>query len=341
MIAYAVTDFANPSLLEVVPWNYGFAHSWAFRALLSEPSVQESLFTTLEGLPGSPPHRVVGKIRDEAGVPGARADLMFTLGDGDGGEHPVAVETKVNDPFRPSQLTAYRQAERQPILYLPGLTGVLLDGSALTEANKIRITPEILLAAVDGSGLAWGSLLAGYLDALREEHARTLIAHAIARGETTEPLTDGRSSAKALADAAWLSAIARYLPELAPEAGIGGAVSMRATANDTGFYYQDSYQWIPENKLELWVDVVSDIRGHYRAAYIKTSGPFKAEARNLVLTATKPDEHWEKARFRSNAQQASVLKRPLVDMSAREAAEVAITAALHVRHAALASKRGI
>src|SRR4051794_8420404 len=102
------TDYASlpradvdPSLLEVVPWSQGYAHSWALAALLADQRTAAAILGSLPELPGAPPHVIVGPIRRERPFKGARSDLAFTVRNADGAEHGIAVETKVNDPFRP------------------------------------------------------------------------------------------------------------------------------------------------------------------------------------------------------------------------------------------------
>jgi hypothetical protein len=40
----------------------------------------------------------------------------------------VAVETKVSDPVKEKQIGEYEREEHQAVLYLPGLTGFLIEG---------------------------------------------------------------------------------------------------------------------------------------------------------------------------------------------------------------------
>lgn len=142
----------DPSLVDVVPWSHGYAHSWALAALLIEPRTQVAVLRALTGLPGPPPHHIDGDIAREKGIKPARADLAFTLSDGAGGQHRVAVETKVNDPFHECQVRAYRDAGWVPLLNLPGATGVLLAPTEPTEAGEIRLTPSVLLPASSRRG---------------------------------------------------------------------------------------------------------------------------------------------------------------------------------------------
>jgi len=96
----------EPSLLDIVPWSYGFAHSWALRWLLLQPSLFPLVLDAIDGLDDAGGYVLAGEVLTEKPLAPARADLAFEM------EHPtrpsiaVGVETKVTDPYRPDQLSA-------------------------------------------------------------------------------------------------------------------------------------------------------------------------------------------------------------------------------------------
>jgi hypothetical protein len=323
----------DPSLLEVVPWSYGYAHSWALAALLADERVQAALLTRLPGLPGPTPHRVDGIIAREKGIKPARADLAFTLVDGADGEHRVAVETKVNDPFNEVQVRAYREAGWVPLLNLPGATGVLLAPTEPTEAGEIRLTPDVLLDAVESTGLTFARLLNGYLTALREEHSRAQRALALARDEPADPLGDGHTDAAVLADVAWLAETYRLLPGVAADSMVDGHARMRIEANDRGFFYDSSFAWMPVGGA-LWVDVFADIRSGRRAVAIKAGEERPLDAWDRAAAAGPPGRAWRKGRRLRQAATVTVWKRDLTDVNALDAATAAVGAAEFIRRIA-------
>jgi hypothetical protein len=198
----------DPSLLEVVPWTYGFAHSWALGALIVDPRTA----ATVLGCFGLPEAELASDVQRERWLNPARADLAFSVRDKRNRIHQIAVETKVNDPFHASQVQAYRDQGYLPALFLPGLTGVLLDPTPPTAAGEVRITGGDLLAALDTVDVGFGPLLKGYLDVLRAEGDRIEHALRAAREGTPVDVGEGESPAHDLVNVAWLAEVYRALP---------------------------------------------------------------------------------------------------------------------------------
>jgi hypothetical protein len=113
---------ANPGLLEIVPWSYGFAHSWAVKWLLEEPRAAACVVAAAGGVSTNAAVRV-SNVEAEYRMSGARADLAFDLTYEDDSQRHVAFETKVNDPLKAVQLDRYVEAGLTPLLFLPGSTG--------------------------------------------------------------------------------------------------------------------------------------------------------------------------------------------------------------------------
>ena len=67
----------NPDVLEVVPWSYGFAHSWTWKWLLEQKELAPFVLSAVEPL-----LRVgaigIDNLRREVPVGGSRADLAFS-----------------------------------------------------------------------------------------------------------------------------------------------------------------------------------------------------------------------------------------------------------------------
>lgn len=321
----------DPSLLDVVPWSYGFAHSWALAALLSDPSIQAAILSSLP-LPGPGPHQIAGEIHREKGVKPRRADLAFTLVDGDGAQHPVAVETKVNDAFDGAQVRAYRAAGFVPLLNLPASTGLLLAATDPTEAGEIRLMPEVLLAAVESTNATFGPLLYGYLRDLGAEAARAKRALARANGSASAAVGNGRTPTRVLEDVAWIAEVYRALPDAAHVAEVSSHADMRIEANDRGFFYAGAFAWLTGGGA-LWVDVLADVRTGARAIAIKAGKTDLAGAWDAAAAGGPPDrDGWRLTARRLGGGTCTVWKldcdRSLI---APDAAAVAARAAKFTR----------
>lgn len=315
----------DPGLLEVVPWSYGYAHSWAFAALLTDPRTRGAILGRLA--PQAPePVQLEGPVLREKGLKPARADLAFQLRDSAGELHAVAVETKVNDPFKSEQMVAYREAGHVPLLFLPGPTGMLLQPTPLTNATEIRFFGSDLLAAIEPLGLAYGPILAGYLDALRAETTRMQTALSAARDGAVADLGPGRVAAEHLADVAWLAETYRALPAACEGTEVSPGGSMRIEANDRGIFFEDSFACVTDGG-GLWVDVLTDVRTNARAVAIKAGERRIAEAWDLAAAQPAPGAGWRRTSRRVGGGTATVWKRSLDGVSAADAAAEAARAA--------------
>ncbi len=324
-------EFVDPGLLDVVPWSYGYAHSWALAALLNDERTAGPILELLRGLPGPLPYRVLGPVERERRVGSARADLAFTLLDAAGGQWQIAAETKVNDPFREEQMLAYGRAVYQPVLYLPGLTGLLLEPTAQTSAREVRLLGGDVIEALEGLGVGFGALLGGYLDAVRGETHRMARACTHARDETAERPGQGQCAEADLMDVAWLAETFRALPHACVGTGVSPDASMRVEANDRGFFFDGSFTRVAQDGA-LWVDVVVDVRTHARGVAIKAGEQDLAGAWDLAGSrAGGPGNEWRRASRRLAGKTATVWKRPLEGVCAEQAATVAVQAARFLR----------
>lgn len=85
----------DPQLLEVVPWNYGFAHTWALKWLLGDADLATRILHTIPELRSERRLQVDNRVVEHK-VRGALPDLRFDLTtSGDRVRH-VAAEIKVN-----------------------------------------------------------------------------------------------------------------------------------------------------------------------------------------------------------------------------------------------------
>src|SRR5690348_5587313 len=128
----------STELLDVVPWRYGYAHTWAMRWLMLQPTLLGRVLGAIPELDLPAPLRLEGPVVTEKALKPARADLAATLRDAGGQSHRLAIETKVDDAIRPEQLSAYAALGYQPVLYMPGLTGLLAEG--VSTPDVLRLT---------------------------------------------------------------------------------------------------------------------------------------------------------------------------------------------------------
>jgi hypothetical protein len=315
------------SLLDVVPWRYGYAHSWVLAALLAKPEMSAALLDRLPGLPGRRPLRVDGEVARERRVGERRADLAFVLRDADGRLHPVAVETKTNDAFHAAQMAAYRDAGATPIAFLPGLTGMLLEPTEPTEAGEIRLYGRDALAAVDAAGGVRDPLLGGYVEALRAETARMDRARKRARGEAAAPPGAGETLVEDLEDIAWLTETYRALSMMCDDGDMDPTARMRTEANDRGIFFEGSFVYVVDEG-GLWVDVIADVRTHSRSVAVKAGEENLAEAWDIAATGDGgPGEGWRRTARRVGGSTATVWKRSLDGEDALSSAAAAIAGA--------------
>lgn len=313
---------ADPSLLDVVPWSYGFAHTWALVWLIEEPSTFVRVLDAM--IPdGSSPWTLVGKVDRERSIRNVRADLFFTAQDAAGETVEVVVETKVADDLRLEQLEGYRDTGRRVVLYVPGLTGLLMSPGA-PYAGETWVTGEQLTDALAGVELP--RMIDGYRQAVVAEAARMRDAQAVARGERTEFDRPGQSHWEDLADTAWLVEVAAKLRALDADHLI-----MRSDRNDRGLFWAGSWRAMPGSEgAGPYVDIVADRYTHRRAVTLKTGGaqPERLDCYDAVQSAGPPtgDDRWRLSRRGTRGGTMSVWRIDVTDESPQTAARHAISA---------------
>lgn len=224
----------------------------------------------------------------------------------------------------------YRDAGWVPLLNLPGATGVLLAPTQPTETGEIRLVPDVLLRAVDSTGVTFAPLLEGYLAALRDEYTRAQRASAVACGEESAPVGDGHTDERMLADVAWLAETYRHLPEAAAGSDIDTYAVMRIEANDRGFFYVSSFAWVSGGGA-LWADLFADVRTGRRAVAIKAGEDRPLNAWDRAAEAGPPAKGWRSGRRLTGAGTITVWKRDLDNVDAHDAARAAVDAAQFIR----------
>jgi hypothetical protein len=323
----------DPGLLDIVPWSHGYAHSWALATLLRDPRTASAVLHAMPDLPGKRPLQIRGPIQTERTLKPARADLAFTIKDAAGKPWPIALETKVNDRFRAEQMIAYDERGYTPLLFMPGLTGVLLEPTPVTAAKEVRLYGQTLLAAIDSlKELTFGSILRGYLEALRAESERIEQARAIVRGDRQGELGPalGRPSVEDVIDTVWLAETYRALRQACRGTGIEAKAEMRIEANDRGFFFAGSFARVANGGL--WVDVMVDLRTNRRSTAIKAGEKGLASAWDRAAAQEDgPGSDWWLTSRRVGGHTATVWKCSLDEMTAPEAAAAAVTAAQFIR----------
>jgi len=326
----ATSPTVDPGLLDVVPWSHGYAHSWALRALLMSPVTAPLVLAALPQLPGPTPHSVEGDVHREKGLKPARADLGLTVRDASGSLHQIAIETKVNDPLSAPQIKAYVDAGYLPVLFLPGLTGLLIEPSDPV-AGELRLFGHQVLAALEGVGVKFGAILSGYLASLRAESQRMKLARTAARTGIVAELGGGPVSEDDVNDHAWLAEVYRSLPRACADSAfdIEPLAEMRVTAHDRGIFFVGSYIDLGplSERSGAYVDLPVAIGSHVRQLAIKVDGQNLAKNWDLVADRrAELGEDWWPSSRRVGGQTATVLKRSLADLPASDAAREAVRA---------------
>ncbi|HEY4280381.1 MAG TPA: hypothetical protein VGM91_19320 [Conexibacter sp.] len=316
------TSLPEPELLEVVPWHYGFAHSWAMAWLIENAGTRDRLLDLL--VPGgTAPWQLEGRVRREHRVNGARADLAFEVVDSVGRTVEVALETKVADPIKQTQLERYRDAGRHVVLYVPGVTGMLFAPNGPV-AGETWVTGRQLADALEGVELPW--IVGSYVRAVADEAGRMDRARAFARRERDMPAEDdARFPAADLVDAAWVAEAAWALIA----AGATG-IRVRSEANDRGLYWEGSRCEVPgANGVDLYLDVIADVRTHRRAIALKVGGGQQADRWGCLeraVAARPPSTEWVPCRKR-RSQTQMLWKLNATDLSAAEVVQPTLAAA--------------
>jgi hypothetical protein len=310
----------SPALLDVVPWNYGFAHSWALAWLAESSSSRDAVLGLLA--PGSAGPYHVERVDREVRLAGARADLAVHARDANGTPVRVAVETKVADGIRADQLEAYRQEGHDPVLFLPGLTGLLFSPN-LPVAKENSVNGAELADALDGIDLP--HIVATYVHSVRAEATRMTDARAVARGELDKFARDGFAPAKDVADAAWIVEVFQAL-----RARDARDMRVRAERNDRGLFWAGAHT-VPAGVTEdagMWIDVIAEIRTTRRAVAIKTGGEVagRAACYDRATAAGIPGAAWSHGRRAVNFKTFTVCKFDASSLDAVETAKQALAA---------------
>lgn len=337
MIGRASPSATEPVLLDVVPWSYGFAHSWALRWLLERSELAALVLGAIDGMPGKQPWSVRGAVDYEKSVRPARADLALEAVDASGSSKSIAVETKVGDPFRPEQLHAYVQRGYLPVVYLPGITGLVAE--AISPQDELRLKGAQLARALDGVELPW--LIGGYVADLRREGKRMDGALAAARAGAPHSLGPGRGDARAIRDVAWLIAVREALTKhLEADQGhsLGKEITIRVERNDRGLFWDGSWTDVPGG-CGLYIDVLADIRKTSRTIRVKAGlnagaeNPALEQAFDAARHEGPPDGGlgWERSARKLGGSSVTVWKLDVTETSASEAARAALAAAQWMR----------
>jgi len=341
---------ADPTLLEVVPWPYGFGHSWAVRWLLSQPELAPLVLGAVPGWELGPKPRVVDVPRTEARFKGVRADLAFSVATEGQVPEDVALETKVEDTFRARQVAAYRDAGHTPLMYLPGLTGFLIGGNT-RESDELYLTGENLAAALSDAldGKVLPRMIDSYLRVVGHEAIRFNEALISVRNRGSAPESQGETPWPSLLDVAWLVEVHRGIKEHAPAYDIATDCSLRAEANDRGVFWHGCRKTFPslshDDQVGLYIDVIASVHRQRWSIAIKAGwgngklAPVVDYARN-ARTVLPPGGQGEWRVGNRNLRGASktVWSTIVTGMKPTEAAEIAVQAAVWIRDVAAAAE---
>jgi hypothetical protein len=309
---------ATPALLDVVPWNYGYAHSWALAWLIENCNSRDCVLALLDP-DGSPPWPAASVAREHK-VAGARVDLAVRVRDSTGREAAIAVETKVADPIKRAQLEHYREDGSQAVLYVPGLSGLLYAPNGPL-AGERWVTGRDVASALEGIELPW--IISSYIDAVAAEARRMDDARAFARGELDDFAEEGSTPCKDLMDAAWIVEVVAAM-----RASGADDITVRTAANDRGLYWAGSWGDLAAgNGAGLYLDVIADLHTHARAVTLKVMGGDQ-EGRSACYeaAAVPPSEAtWGRSR-RPSRDSGRAWTLDANEMTARETAEHTLAA---------------
>lgn len=316
-----VASIATPELLEVVPWNYGYAHSWALAWLIeNEPSRDRVLTLLAPG--GLPPWTLNEAVRREYALSGARADLALWATDSAGIDVAIAVETKIADPIKPAQLAFYRDKGYQAVLYVPGLTGLLYAPNGPV-AGERWIAGRDLAMAVDGIELPW--IVSSYIKAIAAEAKRMDDACAFNRGELEDFANEGQTPYEDLMVAAWIVEIVAAMRASGAE-----EISIRTEAHDRGLFWGGSWCDLRiGNGAGLYLEVTVAVRTPQCSVALKVSGGDQ-EGRSACYTAAvaagpPSDASWRRNR-RPSRSSGSIWTLDASEMTADETARHTLAA---------------
>jgi hypothetical protein len=313
-------------LLDVVPWTHGYAHSWAIRWMLGHnDAAAQALMTTF--VPSRRGPWTVHPPDVEFGVEGARADLRIVASDGAGEPVTVLLETKVNDQLTDGQIRAYVKHSEHVVLYVPGLTGLLLESRSRPD-GVVWVTGRRLVEALRHVQLP--QLVQSYVDEVAAQADDMDAARKAARrdGELPEPRPDSGVTPEALEAVAWVAEVASAL-----QARGTAHVYVSNRAHDWGVYW-------PEGRSDMeitlgasaYVDVIAAHGGWEYAVCIKAGGGQVDDRYRLhdhAMTAGEPGAGWRRGR-RGRGESFRIWIRDAGDMSANEAADAAVEAQRYI-----------
>jgi len=330
----------DADLFDIVPWEYGFVHSGVLAWLLERDGFAGLVLGAATCTPWDGSVRVIAKPKREARVGKGSADLAFTVTSQQCGELRVALETKVQDLLRPRQLSGYRKAGYQPMLYMPGLTGLMSSLSWISDEDCAMLAADKLCAALEPAAAELPPVIASYVSTLRHEANRFAAAVAHARGEATSEPGPGKTPQRILADVAWIVAVQAELQDRCaadPRQTFFAVDSLgaRDVAFDRGLYWDDSHT-VPSvvgGSVGFYIDIVAVKATSERAVVIKAGfvkhdldalGPVYDHAQ---IVGPPPSDRWIRGRRRLGGDSVTCWRAPASDLTAREAANLACEAA--------------
>lgn len=333
----------DATLFDLVPWPYGFVHSGVLAYLLGDESCGSAVLGSVCDAPWSDSARLTSEVRREGRVRGRAADLTFTVGMEGADPVKVALETKVQDALRPKQLQHYREAVYTPLVYLPGLTGLLVSGNARTPAREAVLTGRGLAEALADREDDMPLLLAQYLRTVRQEARRFSAALAQERGEPAD-IEGGETPVSALVQTAWLVAVLTELKTRRRSDADSTVypvtqLNARDVAYDRGVFWGDihtaSRTDLDLDGIGLYIDIVATKANDKRAVIIKAG--FTRDAGRLgaaydhARRAGKPGTDWFPGRRGLSGTSVGCWQAPATGLSATETVDLAINAARWIR----------
>ena len=295
---YSVVGIDVP-LFDVVPWSYGYAHSWALRWMLANDQTGRDRLLGVFLPDGKAPWRLEHMTR-EFPVGRSRVDLRVEAIDAAGERTEVLLETKVNDAVKEAQIKAYCSTRATVILYGPGLTGLLhTDGDQIDRERWI--TGRQVTDALGGVSQL-PDLILSYLTEVATQTDRMEAAREAARGGPDLDHSDDISevSAEEVEAVAWVAEVAAAMRARGAE-----WIHPGNTAHDHGIFWGGSWHAIPAgDDVGVFVDIVAAHGGWEYAITIKVGGG-EADARgrlfDAAMRAGPPWDGWVRGR-RSRAE---------------------------------------
>jgi len=337
----------EPTLFDLVPWEYGFVHSGALAWLLDHDRYGTAVLRAARDRPWTDDVRVTSVPQREARVGRRSADLAFTVSWQDHDSILVAFETKVQDLLEADQIRAYKEAGHQPLLYLPGITGLLASRNPTMGADEAVLTGEMFCHALAPVEHELPALLRGYFGDVRHESQRFAAAVAHADGKSVD-ITDGKTATQTLIDIAWITAV---IGELQDRCGADAAstiypvdkLASRDVAFDRGFFWEDTHTTpagdFGEADVGYYIDLIVVKATGERAVVIKAGFARNADVLALVYDHAQdvgpPSGRWSRGRRRLTGESVGCWKAIAANLDASEAAELALEAARWIRSVGL------